>query len=247
MSPSRACASSTAGAPAGCTPQEIGQIAGRAGRFRSDGTFGVTGERRGHGRRTWSRRSRSHRFEPVAGGRVAQRRLDFASLPGLMRSLAAPPTASGLKLVGGGPGRDDAAPAGRPTPTSAERARDRGNLMRLWDVCQTPDFRKTTLDEHVRLVEGPLFEHLTTGRPARAGGLDRAASSRASTAPTARSTRWPPRLASVRTLAYVANRPDWLADPRAWQGADARARGPALRHPAREADGRASSTGGPAR
>ena len=25
-------------------PQEIGQIAGRAGRFRKDGTFGVTGE-----------------------------------------------------------------------------------------------------------------------------------------------------------------------------------------------------------
>ena len=26
------------------------------------------------------------------------------------------------------------------------------------------------------------------------------------------------RLASVRTLAYVANRPDWLADPAHWQG-----------------------------
>ena len=26
------------------------------------------------------------------------------------------------------------------------------------------------------------------------------------------------RLASVRTLAYVANRPDWLADPAEWQG-----------------------------
>src|SRR5690606_21926754 len=26
------------------------------------------------------------------------------------------------------------------------------------------------------------------------------------------------RLSSVRTLAYVANRPDWLADPAGWQG-----------------------------
>ena len=39
----RACASSTASARARCYPQEIGQIAGRAGRFRRDGTFGVTG------------------------------------------------------------------------------------------------------------------------------------------------------------------------------------------------------------
>ena len=31
-------------ARAGCTPQEIGQIAGRAGRYRRDGTFGVTGD-----------------------------------------------------------------------------------------------------------------------------------------------------------------------------------------------------------
>ena len=30
------------------------------------------------------------------------------------------------------------------------------------------------------------------------------------------------RLASVRTLAYVANRPDWLADPQTWQGRRAR-------------------------
>ena len=35
--------------------------------------------------------------------------------------------------------------------------------MRLWEVCQTPDFRKATQDEHTRLV-GMIFEHLTQGR-----------------------------------------------------------------------------------
>ena len=34
--------------------------------------------------------------------------------------------------------------------------------MRLWEVCQTPDFRKTTQDEHARLI-GAMFEHLTQG------------------------------------------------------------------------------------
>ncbi len=36
-------------------------------------------------------------------------------------------------------------------------------------------------------------------------------------APTARSTPLAGRLANVRTLAYAANRPDWLRDPRHWQ------------------------------
>ena len=44
MSPSPPCASSTGGARRWLYAQEIGQIAGRAGRFRRDGTFGVTGD-----------------------------------------------------------------------------------------------------------------------------------------------------------------------------------------------------------
>ena len=96
------------------------------------------------------------------------------------------------------------------------RTRDRSNLMRLWEVCQIPDFRKTTQDEHARLV-GTMFEHLTQGdrrlpedwMQGQIASLDRtdgdidALSSR---------------LARVRTLAYVANRADWLADPQIWQG-----------------------------
>ena len=96
------------------------------------------------------------------------------------------------------------------------RTRDRSNLMRLWEVCQTPDFRKTTQDEHTRLI-GTMFEHLTQGdrrmpedwMQGQLASLDRtdgdidALSSR---------------LARVRTLAYVANRSDWLADPQTWQG-----------------------------
>jgi ATP-dependent RNA helicase SUPV3L1/SUV3 len=86
----------------------------------------------------------------------------------------------------------------------------------LWEVCQIPDFRKTTQDEHTRLI-GTMFEHLTQGdrrmpedwMHGQLASLDRtdgdidALSSR---------------LARVRTLAYVANRSDWLADPQTWQG-----------------------------
>ncbi|HZZ35113.1 MAG TPA: phosphonate-binding protein, partial [Caulobacteraceae bacterium] len=98
----------------------------------------------------------------------------------------------------------------------AARCRDRSALFRLWDACQTPDFRKTTQEDHVRLVSA-LFGYLTeaSGRvPAdwMAGQfhlLDRTDGEI-----DALSTR----LAGVRTLAYVANRPEWLADPAHWQG-----------------------------
>ena len=96
------------------------------------------------------------------------------------------------------------------------RTRDRSNLMRLWEVCQIPDFRKTTQDEHARLI-GTMFEHLTQGdrrlpedwMQGQIASLDR-------TDGDIDALSW--RLARVRTLAYVANRADWLADPQTWQG-----------------------------
>ena len=104
----------------------------------------------------------------------------------------------------------------RPRNSIIRRARDRANLMRLWEVCQTPDFRKTTQDEHARLI-GAMFEHLTQGdrrlpedwMNGQFAGLDRIDGD-IDTLST--------RLARVRTLAYVANRADWLADPPSWQG-----------------------------
>jgi ATP-dependent RNA helicase SUPV3L1/SUV3 len=88
--------------------------------------------------------------------------------------------------------------------------------LRLWDACQTPDFRKTRLEDHVRLVK-TLFEHLTdeAGRVPddwMAGQLKQIDRTDGEIDTLSM------RLANVRTLAYVANRPDWLADPAHWQG-----------------------------
>jgi ATP-dependent RNA helicase SUPV3L1/SUV3 len=195
-------------------PQEIGQIAGRAGRFRTDGTFGVTGDCDEIDADVVEA-VEAHRFEPVEAACWRNPRLDFGSLPGLMRSLAALPDRPGLKLSE--ESLDETTlRALAADPAIAERCRDRSALLRLWDACQTPDFRKTGADDHQRLVR-TIFESLT-GRRERLpedwiagqyahldrldGGID------------ALSTR----LASVRTLAYVANRPDWLTDAAGWQG-----------------------------
>ena len=100
--------------------------------------------------------------------------------------------------------------------TVVRRARDRANLVRLWEACQTPDFRKTTQDEHTRLIGG-LFAHLTQRdrripedwMQGQLSTLDRADGDIDALSM---------RLARVRTLAYIANHADWLADPPAWQG-----------------------------
>ncbi len=195
-------------------PHEIGQIAGRAGRFRRDGAFGVTGEAPDLDADVVAA-IEGHAFAPVAAAEWRNAGLDFQSLPALMRSLAAPAPSPGLKLS------EEAQDETTLRQLSSDelvlrRCRDRANLMRLWEACQTPDFRKSTQDEHTRLV-GAMFEHLTQGSrrlpedwmQGQFASLDRTEGDIDALSA---------RLARVRTLAYVANRSDWLADPENWQG-----------------------------
>ena len=198
--------------------QEIAQIAGRAGRFRKDGAFGVTGDAPDLDPDVVAA-VEGHVFPSLPAAEWRNHRLDFQSLQGLIRSLAASPPAPGLRLSE--ESQDETTLRQLSSDeTVMRRARDRSNLMRLWEVCQTPDFRKATQDEHARLV-GTMFEHLTQGDrrlPEDWMQGQFASLERTDGDIDALSSR----LARVRTLAYVANRADWLADPQTWQG---RARG----------------------
>jgi ATP-dependent RNA helicase SUPV3L1/SUV3 len=195
-------------------PQEVGQIAGRAGRFRRDGTFGVTGACEPMDDEL-AADVEEHRFEPVITALWRNARLDFGSLAGLLRSLSEPAPREGLKaseealdettlrqLAG------DAA--------LVERCLDRSVMFRLWDACQTPDFRKTTLEDHVRLAK-TFFEYLTEG-DGHVPGDWMAGQLKQVDRTEGEIDALSMRLANVRTLAYVANRPDWLADAAHWQG-----------------------------
>ncbi len=194
--------------------QEIGQIAGRAGRFRKDGTFGVTGDAPDLDPEVIAA-VEGHVFPPAMAAEWRNAQLDFQSLPGLMRSLAAPAPMPGLRLSE--ESQDETTLRQLSTDeTVVRRSRDRANLMRLWEVCQTPDFRKTSQDEHTRLIGG-VFVHLTQGdrripedwMQSQFASLDRVDGDIDALSA---------RLARVRTLAYVANRGDWLADSQGWQG-----------------------------
>ena len=195
--------------------QEIAQIAGRAGRFRKDGAFGVTGDAPDldPGRGRCGRRPRLPLGSWLRNGAIT------GSISSRFRRSSARSPRRRPRRASGSPRRARTKPrcaSSRPTYMVIRRSRDRSNLIRLWEVCQTPDFRKTTQDEHARLI-GTLFEHLTQGdrrlpedwMQGQFASLDRTDGDI-----DALSTR----LARVRTLAYVANRADWLADPQTWQG-----------------------------
>jgi ATP-dependent RNA helicase SUPV3L1/SUV3 len=196
-------------------PQEVGQIAGRAGRYKRDGTFGVTGEC-DEMDEDLVEAVEHHRFEPVAAAEWRNGRLDFSSLANLLRSLARPPARDGLKLSDESLDEIVLRQLATSEDVQARVRNNKAHLLRLWEVCQTPDFRKLAIDEHLRLARG-VFESLTEGAErlpedwiaGQFAWLDRTDGEIDALAG---------RLAHVRTLAYAANRPDWLRDPQHWQG-----------------------------
>jgi ATP-dependent RNA helicase SUPV3L1/SUV3 len=192
---------------------EIGQIAGRAGRHLRDGTFGVTGEALELDP-DLIEQVVEHRFDPVEAAEWRNARLDFDTLPDLLRSLTVSPGVRGLNLTQ--PALDETLLRRLIKDEDVARVgRSRGAIMRLWEACQLPDFQKTTLDEHGRLAK-EIFTALTGKRgrltedwvAPRFAELDR---------DDGQIDQLSARLSGVRTLSYIANRPDWLDQAQGWR------------------------------
>ena len=196
------------------TPPEVGQIAGRAGRFTRDGTFGVTGDCEEMDP-DLVEAVEGHDFEPVAAAEWRSGRLDLTSLPHLMASLSRPPERQGLRLAA--EALDETSLRRLASePDIAAACRDRSQLIKLWEACQIPDFRKVPLDEHLRLVR-EVFEARIG--PTHRLGEDWIAPQFAALNSTAGEIDvLAGRLAQIRTLAYIANRPQWLHQADHWRG-----------------------------
>ena len=197
------------------TPAEMGQIAGRAGRHTSDGTFGSTG-RCPPFEPEMIEALESHDFEPV---RVLQWRnpdLDFGSLEALQASLDVHPQEQGLTRAPMGEDQQAFEILMREEDVR-DVAKSPGAVRRLWDACGLPDYRKVHPQTHADLV-AQLYRFLMRGMAGRIpndwfarhvamidrtdGDIDALSQ----------------RIAQGRTWTFVANRPDWLLDPLHWQG-----------------------------
>src|SRR5262249_7744943 len=83
-------------------PAEVAQVAGRAGRYLNNGTFGVTGEADPFETEVVDR-VENHNFEPVRMLQWRNRELDFSTLDDLRRSLNAMPRSEGFTRAQPGP------------------------------------------------------------------------------------------------------------------------------------------------
>jgi len=192
---------------------EIAQIAGRAGRHMSDGTFGTTAEQ-GPLDPEIVEAVEAHRFDPLTRLSWRNTRLRFESVAALLKSLDEHPSIPGLVQAREA---DDhrALQALARNQEVAGLAVHPGLVRLLWEVCQIPDFRKVMADTHTRLL-GHCFLHLagpeqrlpTAWIAAQMANLD---------CLNGDIDALMARIAHVRTWTYITHRGDWVEDAAAWQ------------------------------
>ena len=195
---------------------ELAQIAGRAGRYTTDGTFGVTGEAAPLEPEVVEA-IENHRFRPLARLQWRNSALDFVTPEALVASLEAPADHPDLQRAREA---DDLATLKElaQIPEVRDRLRTVPDTRLLWDVCQIPDFRKVTLSEHASLCVR-LFGFLQGGATG-GGGIPTDWLARQ----IARIDRTDgdidalsKRLAYIRTWTYVAQRKAWIDDADHWR------------------------------
>ena len=192
---------------------EIGQIAGRAGRHMSDGTFGTTAME-GPLSQEIVEAVEAHRFDPLTRLSWRNTHLSFQSIGALLKSLDERPPAPGLIQAREA---DDhlALQALSRNADVVALARHPGAIRLLWEVCQIPDFRKVMSDSHARFLAhcfihlaGPQERLPTPWIASQMAQLDRVDGD---------IDTLMARIAHIRTWTYITHRGDWVEGAADWQ------------------------------
>ena len=193
-------------------PDELAQIAGRAGRFTENGTFGVTGEASELPDEV-AQAICDHRFQPVQKLQWRNSKLQYGSTKRLINTLEERTDDRWLTRVRES---DDLAAlkALSADEIIAARAKDGPSVKLLWDVCRIPDFRGISRGEHAALLT-QIFTDLHQDGHVSANwfGLQVRRIDRTDGDIDALSKR----LAYIRTWTYVAQRKGWLRDEMHWR------------------------------
>ncbi|MBT0958723.1 disulfide oxidoreductase [Alphaproteobacteria bacterium KMM 3653] len=193
-------------------PAELGQIAGRAGRYKDNGTFGVTGEARPLDDEV-AKAIMDHRFAPVRKLHWRNGRLEFGTVDRLIASLEQRTDDEWLTRVRES---DDLAALKAMSQMDEVYARTRHpkSVELLWDVCRVPDFRGISPVEHAQLLS-EIFCYLHEGGriPPEWIGAHIRRLDRVDGDIDALSKR----LAYIRTWTYVAQRNGWVDDESHWR------------------------------
>ncbi len=193
---------------------EIGQIAGRAGRHMNDGTFGMTADAETL-EPEMVKRIENHHYEPVRLLQWRNSKLTYHSLEALLNALEAAAPQRGL--IKARAAQDVIALRILASHSDIRAMADSFAAVRLlWETCQIPDFRRLSDEDHVRLV-GQIYRHLMSSEGVLPDDWF-ASQIRRLDAIDGDVATLSGRLAAIRTWTYAANRPNWLKDASHWQG-----------------------------
>ncbi len=193
-------------------PNELAQIAGRAGRGMSDGTFGVTGEAPPLEEGV-AQAIMDSRFTPMKKLNWRNAALRFGSIEALIDSLEVSP--DNEHLIKARPADDlNVLKSLSQVTEVVARASDGPSVRLLWDVCRIPDFRGISHAEHASLLEviyGHLHERGSIPDDFMARQIRRIDRTDGDIDALSK------RLAYIRTWTYVAQRNSWVRDESHWR------------------------------
>ena len=193
-------------------PNELGQIAGRAGRGMSHGSFGVTGDARPLDDHVASA-IMDHQFTPLKKLNWRSADLQFGSPEALIQSLEVAPVGENLLKAREADDLRTLKILSQDSLISA-RAQSGQGVKLLWDICRIPDFRGVSHAEHANLL-GLIFDHLVERGVVPDDWLARQIKLIDRT--DGNIDTLSKRLAFIRTWTYVAQRKGWVRDESHWR------------------------------
>ena len=191
---------------------EIGQIAGRAGRYLNDGSFGITGDCKEISPEEVELLE-NHKFEEIRTLFWRNSNLNFNNPISLIKSLEEKPQVEWLRKIHECED-EKALKYFLKDQKILNREFDKKTLMLLWECCQIPDFVKKTYGNHFEVI-GNVFKFLTSKKGLisedymrlqlmKLDKLDGNVDSLSN------------RIANVRTWSYVSNKNNWVENQSYW-------------------------------
>ena len=191
---------------------EIGQIAGRAGRYLNNGSFGITGQCKQINAEDVDLLE-NHKFEEISSIYWRNSNLNFNNPNMLLKSLEEKPNEYWLKKIH--ECEDEKALKFFLREKDLQSTKfNNHRLSLLWECCQIPDFVKKTYGNHYEVIgnvfkflnseKGKITEDFMRFQLMKLDKLDGNVDSLSN------------RIANVRTWSYVSNKNNWVQNQNYW-------------------------------
>ena len=191
---------------------EIGQIAGRAGRYLNDGNFGITGDCKEIAAEEVELLE-GHKFEEIRMLFWRNSNLNFNNALSLIKSLEEKPNTHWLRKIHEC-GDEKVLRYFLKDLKRFNIENNKETLELLWECCQIPDFVKKTYGNHIEVVskvfgflnskEGRITNDFMRLQLMKLDKLEGNVDSLSN------------RIANVRTWSYVSNKINWVENQRHW-------------------------------